>query len=219
MGAGLESIFMGISAIGGSVPADAAVASVVAVAFTVLTGASMEAGLALALPIGTAMAAFAAMFTPLWGSLAPYWEKLAVADRERDLFIQTLLVSLLETAIAGAVLFVAVAYGVQGLNDFLASMPAWVMRGLGAASGMMLAVGFAILTSMIWSNEVGVFFFLGFVMVKFLNLSVVPIAVIGVVIAVTIFLIDKQIIDLKQARAALPADGSSAVGGEEDFFA
>lgn len=219
MGAGLESIFMGISAIGGSVPADAAVASIVAVAYTVLTGSDMEAGLALAMPIGTAMAAFNAMFTPLWGALAPYWEKLAVSGKEGQLFTQTLFVSFLSHVVTGVVLFIAVAYGVQGLNDFLASLPAWVMRGLGAASGMMIAVGFAILTSMIWSKEVGVFFFLGFVMVKFMNLGVVPIAVIGIVIAVTMFLIDKQIIDLKLAKAALPADGSSAVGGEEDFFA
>ncbi len=45
MGAGLESIFMGISAIGGQVPADATTASLIAVSFTVLTGASQEAGI------------------------------------------------------------------------------------------------------------------------------------------------------------------------------
>jgi len=58
MGASLESIFMGISAIGGSIPADALTSSIVAVAFTILTGASIESGLAIAMPIGTLMASF-----------------------------------------------------------------------------------------------------------------------------------------------------------------
>lgn len=50
MGAALESIFMGISAIGGSIPADATTASIIAVAYTILTGSTAEAGLAIALP-------------------------------------------------------------------------------------------------------------------------------------------------------------------------
>ena len=55
MGATLESIFMGISAIGGSVPADAMAASIIAVAYTIISGSDVETGLALAMPIGTVM--------------------------------------------------------------------------------------------------------------------------------------------------------------------
>jgi len=219
MGAALESIFMGISAIGGAIPADATTASVIAVAFTVLTGADIETGIALALPIGTAMAAFNSMFTPLWATLAPYWEKVAISEKRNTLWMQTTLVSVLMALIPASVLFVAVAYGVESLNTLLASLPAWVMSGLGAASGMMIAVGFAILTSMIWSAEVGVFFFLGYIMVKYMSMSVVPIAIVGLVIAITIFLIDKQIIELKHAKAGVTSEGTSAKSEEEDFFA
>ena len=52
MAASLEAIFMGISAIGGSVPSDACASSIIAVAYTILTGADVETGLALAMPIG-----------------------------------------------------------------------------------------------------------------------------------------------------------------------
>ena len=44
MGAALESIFMGISAIGGSIPADATTASIIAVAYTILTGSTYRNG-------------------------------------------------------------------------------------------------------------------------------------------------------------------------------
>ena len=55
MAASLEAIFMGISAIGGSIPSDACASSIIAVAYTILTGADVETGLALAMPIGTLM--------------------------------------------------------------------------------------------------------------------------------------------------------------------
>ena len=95
MGAALESIFMGISAIGGSIPADATTASIIAVAYTILTGSTAEAGLAIALPIGTVMASIANMFTPLWASLAAYWEKLAAECNPKKFMIQTMAVNMI----------------------------------------------------------------------------------------------------------------------------
>lgn len=214
MGGALESIFMGISAIGGAIPADATTSSVIAVAFTILTGTDIETGLALALPIGTAMAAFAGLFTPLWASLSAYWGKLAVEGSPKKFTKQVIAVSAVTPLINVIVLFVAIAFGIEGLNALLASLPAWVMTGLGAASGMMLAVGFAILTSMIWSKEVGYFFFLGYVLVKYLELGTLPIAIIGGVIAITLFFSEKSVIDLKNTLSAQEGNNYN----EEDFF-
>lgn len=214
MGAALESVFMGISAIGGSVPADVTTGSIIAVAFTVLTGADMETGLALSLPIGTAMASINGLFTPVWGALSPYWEKLAGSGNIKKYEIQVMLVNLLTPIVSAVVLFFAVAYGVESLQGFLASLPAWVMTGLGAASGMMLAVGFAILTSMIWSKEIGYFFFLGYVMVVYMGLGTLPIAIVGIVIAITMFMSEKRVIDLKNQVSA----SNQQQTDEEDFF-
>ena len=60
------------------------------------------------------------------------------------------------------ILFLAVAFGVEGLQSVIGNLPAWVMSGLSAASGMMTGVGFAILTSMIWDKEIGGFFFVAY---------------------------------------------------------
>ena len=214
MGAALESVFMGISAIGGSIPADATTSSIIAVAFTLLTGAGMEEGLAIAMPIGTVMASLNGMLTPIWASLAAWWEKLATECNPRKFELMNFLVFLLQPLIGTVILFFAVAYGVEGLNAFLGSMPAWVLTGLGAASGMMLAVGFAILTSMIWSNEVGVFFFVGYVLVKYLGMGSLPIAILGVAIAVTMFFGEKRTIDLKNSLK----ETKTVSNDEEDFF-
>lgn len=215
MGAALESIFMGISAIGGSIPADATTASIIAVAYTVLTGSGAEAGLAIALPIGTVMASIASMFTPIWASLAAYWEKLAAECNPKKFMAQTMALNMITPLINTVILFFAVAYGVEGLQSFLTSLPAWVMTGLGASTSMMLAVGFAILTSMIWNKEVGCFFFFGYVLVAYLGMGTLPIAIIGGVIAITMFFSEKRVIDLKNSLAANP---SAVNNDEEDFF-
>ncbi|MCF0111678.1 MAG: PTS sugar transporter subunit IIC, partial [Erysipelotrichaceae bacterium] len=141
MGASLEAAFMGISAIGGAVAADATVASIIAVAYAVLTNAGIEEGIAISVPIGTLMASISAMFTPLWAGFAAFFEKLAAECNPKKFLITNLLIGFVQLSINATILFLAVAFGIDGLQNFLGSMPAWVMTGLGAASGMMLAVG------------------------------------------------------------------------------
>ncbi|MEG0034840.1 MAG: PTS sugar transporter subunit IIC [Bacilli bacterium] len=218
MGASLESIFMGISAIGGSIPADAFTSSIIAVAFTILGGGNIETGLALALPIGTLMASFNALFTPIWGSLAPYWEKLAQKNI-KQFTLQNFIFGCLIMPLPGViVMFISIAYGVDGLNSVMASLPAWVMTGFGAASSMMIGVGFAILASMIWSKELGCFFFIGYVLVAYLKLASLPIAIIGAAIAITMFLSDKKFIDFKNENSKKQLSSDGPANGEEDFF-
>ena len=119
--------------------------------------------------------------------------------------------------VPGLACFAAVAFGVEGLETFLAMMPEWVMVGLSASSSMMMAVGFAILTSMIWSKEAGYFFFLGYVLVKYLNMDILAIAIIGAILAATIFLSEKRTVDLNNKLNYLEKEGISE-NNEEDFF-
>lgn len=219
MGASLEAIFMGISAIGGSVPADACAASIIAVAMTVLTGVDIETGLALAMPIGTLMATVNEMYKPVLASLAPYWENLAGSGNMKSFRIQVILCGIFIDRLPQAIiLFASVAFGVEGLQTVIANLPAWVMSGLGAASGMMTGVGFAILTSMIWSKEVGGFFFVGFVLAKYMALGTLPIAIILAVVAIMYFYNDKKILDSKNAILAAGGASNANANNEEDFF-
>ncbi len=164
------------------------------------------------------MQSISGVMMTFWSSLAPYWEKLAVSGKIKQFIGQSLIVSILMNTVSAVVMFFAIAYGTGGLDALLAALPAWVMTGLSAASGMMIAIGIAILTSMIWSGSVGVFFFLGYVMVKFLDLSTLPIAIIGIVIAVTIFLQDKDVIEMKNSIQEKLGKGSKS-SDEKGFFA
>ncbi len=221
MGASLEAIFMGISAIGGSIPSDCLSGTIIAVAYAILVGGdgATEAGLALSLSIGTVMASFNSMFTPVWAAIAPYWEKLASECKPNKFFLQNMLFNLLMGLPGTVVIFLGVAFGIEGLNAGLAACPAWVMTGLSAAGSMMTAVGFGILLSMIWSADICIFYFVGFIFAKSLGLSSLGIAVIGAAIALTLFFLEKNIVNAKNAAAAAgPATVPGPANSEEDFF-
>ena len=199
MAASLEAIFMGISAIGGSIPSDACASSIIAVAYTILTGADVETGLALAMPIGTLMGSVNEMWKPVLASFAPYWEKLAASGKEKSFRAQVMFCGFFVDRLPQAIiLFAAIAFGVNSLEHV-----------------MMTGIGFAILLSMIWNKEIGCFFFLGYVLCKYMSLPTVAIAIIAAVISITYFCNEKKINDvLKIAETS----GSSSSAGEEDLF-
>ena len=65
----------------------------------------------------------------------------------------------------------------QGVLD---SIPEFIITGLGAAAGLLPALGFAMLMKMVIKKELIPFFFIGFVLSSFLNMPVLGIAILGV---------------------------------------
>ena len=222
MGASLEAVFMGISAVGGSVPSDCLSGAIIAVAYAILVGGAdaVETGLALALTIGTIMASINSMFSAVWSGLAPFWERLAEECKPRKFLVINLLVSFVSTVPAGVVIFFGVAFGVDGLQSGLNACPAWVMTGLATAGSMMTAVGFGILLSQIWSADIAVFFFVGFILTKSLGLSSLGVAVIAAGVALLYFFIEKDIVAVRTSASSESVTSvvQAPANTEEDFF-
>lgn len=218
MGASLEAIFMGISAVGGSVPSDALSGSIIAVAYAILVGGddAIETGLALAMTIGTIMSSITSMFSALWGGLAPFWERQAAECKPTKFFLINVIVAVIATLPAAIIIFLGVSFGVDSLQSALNACPAWVMTGLSTAGSMMTAVGFGILLSQIWSAEVAVFFFVGFVLTQSLGLSSLGVAVIAAGVALLYFFIEKDIVARKGSGEVEVA--TKPANTEEDFF-
>ena len=222
MGASLEAIFMGISAIGGAIPSDALSSTVISVAYAITSGdpGAMEAGLAIAMTIGTLLSSINHLFTPLWAGLAAYWENLAAECNPKKFSIMNWIGEGFRGLPQTVVIFLGIAFGVSGLEAFLNACPAWVMTGLSVSGSMLTAVGFGILLSMIWSKEICVFYFVGFVFAKSLGLSSLAIAVIGIAIALTVFYLQKYSLDLtnKMKTEATNCGCQKDTNDEEDFF-
>lgn len=224
MGASLEAIFMGISAIGGAIPSDALSGSIVAVAYAILTGGgsgAIESGLTLAMAIGTVMGAVNSLVRVLRGSLAPFYERLALECKPKKFYLINVAILAATSLPVAAIVGLGVAVGVESLQAALDACPAWVMTGIAAAGSMMTAVGFGILLSMVWSPNIAIFFFVGFVLAKSLELPSIAIAVIGAAIALFYFFIEKDVIEAKRDTAAFGLQASQAAvpaNSDEDFF-
>ena len=89
------------------------------------------------------------------------------------------------------------------------------MNGLSVSGGMLVAVGFAILTSMIWSKELGIYFFIGFACVKFLHLPIIGVSIFALAAAILNYTRQGQIKKMKdEIIAQLPENQE----GKEDLF-
>ncbi|EQC79661.1 PTS system, mannose-specific IIC component [Enterococcus sp. HSIEG1] len=61
------------------------------------------------------------------------------------------------------------------------AIPSVITDGLSIATGMLPAIGFAMLARMVMNKEVVPFFFLGFVLSAYFQIPVVGIAIIGLI--------------------------------------
>lgn len=209
MGAALEGIYMGYSAIGGTIPGDPSAGSALAVAFAILTGSNMETALALSVPIASAMNLVTSLILSLSSLLAPTYEKLLKEGKDKTFSILHILQgAILMCLPICIIMFFSVAFGIEQIDKVLAILPPFVLKGLEVAGGMLPAVGFAILLNMTWSKDIGIFFFVGFVFSKYMKLPIVAITILALAIALASYSMNKN-----NGVVAVP-EGDV----EEDFF-
>ena len=149
--------------------------------------------------------------TPVHALASPFFEKVAASGNTKK--FARMHVGYLLTVfplVNCIIIFLAVAFGISQLEVVLAGLPPFIMRGIGASAGMLPAIGFAIITSMVWTKELGAYFFVGFILSKYLGLGTVPIAMIGVIIAYIGYINDNRLIALKNELVVTE--------NEEDFF-
>ncbi len=193
MGASLEAIYMGISAIGGVIPSDPESGTLIPVAYVILTGADINTAIALAIPVGTLIGYCNTLMSPIQLAFLGLYDKFAAENNQKGYAILHYLYCTVITPLPRTiVMFFAIWLGITQLSAINEMMPAFLINGLDVAGGMLTAVGFGILTSMIWSPKFGVFFFVGFVLTELMGLSTVGVAIIAVAIAISLFLIDNK---------------------------
>lgn len=213
LGASLESLFMGISAIGGSIPSDWISTSFIASAYVILTNSSIESAIAIAMPIGTIMTMFNTGAMVIISPIQSFATKL-IEDHKVKTYEATIWgMTIFTYAINALIVFIAIFIGVESLQAAVSAAPAWVMNGLSAVSAMVMAVGFAILVSQILTGETVIWFFVGYILVKYLALDTLAVALLVAAAAISIFFIEKKIAENK----VVSGNGSNN-NDEEDFF-
>lgn len=212
IGAALETIYMGAVNIGGAVSAEPVSATVLAVTFSVISNIDFEAALALAVPIGLVTVFINQAFGLLFNLLAPVLDNIAANGNEKGLYMLHFGAWFISYFQKAVVVFVGVTMGAGPLETLVNSIPTVVMTGLTTTGSLLGAVGMAILMRMLWSKELAVFFFAGFIMVQYFGIPLIAVAGLAVIVAVPMALRDKEMFDMNK----MLAEGGTAVASKDD---
>ncbi len=200
---------LGLAGYGGSSVPNYQLGCIAGTMFAIGMGQSGDAALSTALAVGVPVAALGVQLDVLGkmsGSFFVHramacsdrcdWKGMAVwtwASQIAMLGLNALPIAILLTAGSGAVEAI--------VNNF----PTWLSVGLKVASGMLPAMGFAILLHYLPIKKYGYFLILGYVLASYVNLGVLAIALIGVVICAYVY-------QNLERESAVPA--AAIVGGD-----
>ncbi len=213
IGASLELVMMGVVGIGSATPPDTVSGSILATAFAIVSGLDVSAAVALALPIASLGQLVGILDRTLNGYFVHMADKSAEngdykgIDRALWYGAGLFFISYFLLVFFGAILGSAV------IGAFVDMIPQFVIDGFGVASGMLPALGIAILMQLLFDKKNVAFFFVGWVLSALLGVSTVGAAVIGTTIAYVMFQYGSK---GKKAAEAAPAavEMSDDLGGE-----
>ena len=213
MGAALELIFLGVVSIGGATPSDSNMGSVLGTAFAMSMHQGVEIALALAVPIGILQQMVKYLVYFFRATTMHKVEEFAEAGDFGKITRFHFGHCALYAALYGLIAFVSLQFGAGAMQALVEKIPAIIITGLGAASQMLPAVGFALLMNMLWDNRLCVFLFFGFILSVYLNLPIIAIA--GIAATIGIVMIVQDISASRTPRMAAQPDAQSE---EEAFF-
>lgn len=187
VGATLELAFIGNFAIGGALPPDIYTGGILAAAFAIRTGSGVEGALALALPIATlALLLKNVVYIFGRGYFVHKADTYALAGNDKKVARMHVYANLIYTIPIAILTGLAFHYGGDAVEVILAAIPNFIMKGLTVASGILPALGFAMLARMIMNKKVAPYFFLGFAITAYLNIPVLGIAIFAIIISILV---------------------------------
>jgi mannose/fructose/N-acetylgalactosamine-specific phosphotransferase system component IID len=186
VGGTLELVFMGASDIGGSVPPNYNIGSILGTAFGIAAHQGIGAAILIAVPaalLGSFFELVAKTVSTLFVNAADHY-----ADRGQDRGI-ALMVHLGNAVhfLADAVpTFVALAIGVEAIRALSAAIPTWLSAGVNLAGDLLPALGFALLLNSLVTPALMPFFFLGFLLAAYTQFNVLGVAAVAALVAIVV---------------------------------
>lgn len=213
VGASLELVMMGIVGIGSATIPDTVSGSILATAFAIGSGLDVSAAVALSLPIATLGQLVGVLVRTANGYFAHQADKAAERGDYKGI----------DRALWGGAGLFFLAYfllvfcgallGSAVIGSFVEKLPQSVISGFSVASGMLPALGIAILMQLLFDKKNVAFFFVGWALSALLGVNTVGAAVIGTTIAYIMFQYGKGR-KAEAVTAAVSAEMSDDLGGE-----
>lgn len=182
---------LGLFGAGGSSVPDYNVGCIAGTAFAVAMGYSGDAAVTTAMTIGIPVAALGTQLDVLGKTSGSFFiHKMQDCNEKEDWkglgrWMWASQIPFIGLWVLPILLFTTV--GSSYVESLINAIPTWLNNGLTVASGMLPALGFAILLRQLPMKKYGYWILFGFVLSAYLGLSVLAIALLGVVICAYIY--------------------------------
>lgn len=187
VGASLELVFMGVMAIGGTVPPDACSGTAVGTAYAIILGKGVETAFALAVPASMLCQMLFVPLVALRSLYSPMIDKFVEQGNYKALQFMMPIISGTTFVFKGIICGSAVGLGSVAIQGFIEQVPQVLLDGMGVSAGMLAAVGFGLLLKMMWTKKLAVYYFLGFVMAAYCGMPLMSIAIIGIILVIILY--------------------------------
>lgn len=184
IGASIQLVYLGLIAPGGNIPADEALAGIIAIPLALQTGMDIKLAVGIAVPFGV----LGIFIDQLRRTTNAFWLHKAdtyAANGDRSGIFRCATIYPLGVAfiLRFVPVFLITYFGADAIQFILDKLPEWIITGLGVAGGILPAMGFALIILSIGKKQLMPYFFIGFFAVAFLGINTIAAAVFGTCIA------------------------------------
>lgn len=191
-------------------PPNVVVGGVLGTAFAISTGSGAEVAVTLAYPIALLAAVVENVFMSFIFPIAGTWaDKFAAEGDYRKIELVHMGGGLFSSVVFGALCTLGFMLGSAQVEAVVNAIPTVITDGLTVATGILPAMGFAMLAQMTINKKVVVFFAIGFVLSSYMGVPVLGIAILGVAAA---------ILQTGLLNGDTPAAQAVIDGGDDDDF-
>ncbi|WP_195988184.1 PTS sugar transporter subunit IIC [Clostridium sp. D53t1_180928_C8] len=214
-GALAELAFMGFGVgAGGTVPPNQLGPGIVGTIMAITMknqGVTPESALSLSLPFAVLFQLVTtAIYTALSGTTDNAKRLIKEGKYEKFSFIANS--TFIAFLVVGFIIGIASAISLPALQGFVNLLPKWLISGFSVAGGLIPAIGFAMIMSVMIKKELLPYVLLGYICVSYLGLPTMAVALVGAVFALIMYNLHS-----KQAQTVVMSANSINAMGEEDF--
>ena len=209
IGATLEVMWMGIGNVGAYSAPDIISGTAIGTALGIMSGGGVATAVALAVPTSLLAQQLLILYRSSIVMLNPIAKRWAKTGDFSKIFKINFVPMIFVFLIRALPTFLAIYFGAGAIESAVAALPDSIMTGLSVAGKIIPAVGIALLMQMmIKKGEMWVFLILGFTLTVYLDLSVLPITLIALPIAL--------IYDLAASGKNVAVANETSVEADED---
>lgn len=210
LGSAIGMLYVGLVAPGSETPADMSLAGLIGISIGLSIDADPGTAIMIAVPFGVLGVFLNQIRRTVNAKFAHMADKYALACDEKGIARCAILHPLIMNFILKfPPAFMTVYYGAAVVEKFINMLPVWMLNGIAVAGGVLPAIGFAIIINMIGKRSIFPFFFLGYFLVQFFQVSTIAAACFGIPMAIIIVLMTKENQDEVLSQTNKLLEGSS----------